>query len=222
MFTRWHAMQLERTSPDTFDGVGLNQVLQAVLLAQFEGGRQTRAWRPELDLPDYIVERALEGWRVLRKVSSTHSGAFHISVLLRVFPLCSTLRKAWELSGWHLSYLCLQQVKLTAFQIEVSDALDALGVQHRLEHGAVNDLFSLDIGIVEGGKQIAVECDGYVSCSVASWMTHLQSETSSTSCQVGGCRPFHYPINSRAALGHTHARRRMLHAGGWSVFPIPW
>eukprot|EP00887_Chlorella_sp_A99_P001887 scaffold18.g1887.t1 len=163
---------LERADPGAFDSVGLNQVLQAVLLAQFErheaaagaagggggAGAGTAAaaaaeWRPELDLPDRVVERALEGWAELRK-----------------------------------------QVTLSAFQIEVSDALDALGVEHRLEHGAVNDLLSLDIGIVEGGRQVAIECDG----------------------------PFHYPTNSRAALGHTHARRRMLLAGGWVVIPIPW
>lgn len=45
-----------------------NQVLQAVLLAQFEMQRAPGEFRPEIDLPDDIVDRALQAWQAQQQV----------------------------------------------------------------------------------------------------------------------------------------------------------
>ena len=44
--------------------VQYNQVLQAVLLAQFEMQAQPGEFRPDIDLPDDIVDRALKAWQI--------------------------------------------------------------------------------------------------------------------------------------------------------------
>jgi hypothetical protein len=132
------------------------QVLQAALLAQFERrGSGSTGWRPEVDLKEETVDRALAFWGQQQKESS----------------------------------------KVSAFHLDVSDALNSLGVEHHIEFLTANDLFSVDIAIVDGGdKKIAVEVDG----------------------------PYHFPVNSRTPLGHTMIRRRLLRASGWTVIPVPW
>ena len=55
-----------------------NQMLQAVLLAQFEARGGRVAWRPEVDLPENVVDRALEAW-ASQQASSQLSG-FHLDV----------------------------------------------------------------------------------------------------------------------------------------------
>lgn len=43
-------------------------MLQAVLLAQFEMQRVPGEFRPEIDLPDDIVDRALQAWQAQQQV----------------------------------------------------------------------------------------------------------------------------------------------------------
>lgn len=65
-------------SSSTFGELQYNQVLQAVLLAQFEerGGRV--AWRPEVDLPEDVVDRALDAWA--SQQMATQLSGFHLDV----------------------------------------------------------------------------------------------------------------------------------------------
>lgn len=90
--------------------VQYNQVLQAVLLAQFEMQAAPGQFRADADLPDDIVDRALAAWQLQQ-----------------------------------------QAAKLSSFQLEVSEALSALGVEHELEYLTAVNLLSVDIAIVAGG-----------------------------------------------------------------------
>ena len=51
-----------------------NQVLQAVLLAQFELQRVPGEVRPDIQLPDDIVDRALAAWQVQQQVGERAGG----------------------------------------------------------------------------------------------------------------------------------------------------
>lgn len=70
-------ISLEKSNA-SFGELQYNQVLQAVLLAQFEerGGRVK--WRPEIDLPEEVVDRALAAWA--SQQMSTQLSGFHIDV----------------------------------------------------------------------------------------------------------------------------------------------
>ena len=68
---------LERTSV-SFGELQYNQVLQAVLLAQFEARGGRVAWRPEVDLPEDVVDRALDAWA--SQQTSTQLSGFHLDV----------------------------------------------------------------------------------------------------------------------------------------------
>ena len=68
---------LERTSV-SFGELQYNQVLQAVLLAQFESRGGRVAWRPEVDLPEDVVDRALDAWA--SQQTSTQLSGFHLDV----------------------------------------------------------------------------------------------------------------------------------------------
>lgn len=144
-------VELERQ--ERFQEVQYNQVLQAVLLAQFEMQRVPGEFRPEIDLPDDIVDRALQAWQAQQ-----------------------------------------QAAKLSSFQLEVSAALGALGIEHELEHLTAVNLLSVDIAIVSGGRKIAIEVDG----------------------------PFHFSVNTNSPLGQTMIRRRLLRAVGWTVISVPY
>ena len=52
----------------------------------------------------------------------------------------------------------LQAAKLSSFQLEVSEALGALGIDHELEYLTAVNLLSVDIAIVAGGE--ACVCGG--------------------------------------------------------------
>ncbi|KAL4427968.1 hypothetical protein ABPG75_002057 [Micractinium tetrahymenae] len=144
-------VELERQG--CFQEVQYNQVLQAVLLAQFEMQRAPGDFRPEIDLPDDIVDRALQAWQAQQ-----------------------------------------QAAKLSSFQLEVSSALGALGIEHEIEHLTAVNLLSVDIAIISGGRKLAIEVDG----------------------------PFHFSVNTNSPLGQTMIRRRLLRAVGWTVISVPY
>lgn len=62
----------------SFGEVQYNQVLQAVLLAQFEARGGVIQWRPEVDLPEDVVNRALEAWA--SQQMNTQVSGFHLDV----------------------------------------------------------------------------------------------------------------------------------------------
>ena len=68
---------LEKTSI-SFGELQYNQVLQAVLLAQFEARGGRVAWRPEVDLPEDVVDRALDAWA--SQQTATQLSGFHLDV----------------------------------------------------------------------------------------------------------------------------------------------
>jgi hypothetical protein len=68
---------LERSAA-SFGELQYNQVLQAVLLAQFEARGGRVAWRPEVDLPENVVDRALAAWA--SQQMSTQLSGFHLDV----------------------------------------------------------------------------------------------------------------------------------------------
>jgi hypothetical protein len=68
---------LERSAA-SFGELQYNQVLQAVLLAQFEARGGRVAWRPEVDLPETVVDRALAAWA--SQQMSTQLSGFHLDV----------------------------------------------------------------------------------------------------------------------------------------------
>jgi len=70
-------VHLERTS-NLFGELQYNQVLQAVLLAQFEARGGRVAWRPEVDLPEDLVDRALTAWA--SQQTATQLSGFHLDV----------------------------------------------------------------------------------------------------------------------------------------------
>ena len=95
--------------------VQYNQVLQAVLLAQFEMQRAPGEVRRDIDLPDDIVDRALLAWQTQQ-----------------------------------------QAAKLSSFQLEVSEALGQLGIEHELEFLTAVNLLSVDIAIVKEGACVVL------------------------------------------------------------------
>jgi hypothetical protein len=139
--------------------VQYNQVLQAVLLAQFEMQRAPGEVRRDIDLPDDIVDRALLAWQTQQ-----------------------------------------QAAKLSSFQLEVSEALGQLGIEHELEFLTAVNLLSVDIAIVKEGACVVLpaclhapasmplsvglawECRA--SCS-SSWLSSLVAGM--CACRAQGC-----------------------------------
>jgi hypothetical protein len=71
-------LEMER-SGEPLQGMQYCQVLQAVLLGQFEAGEDgMTSWRPELDLPETMVDKALMYWTEQQKMSKL--SAFHLEV----------------------------------------------------------------------------------------------------------------------------------------------
>lgn len=70
-------LMLEKDSV-CFGEVQYNQVLQAVLLAQFEARGGVIRWRPEVDLPEDVVNRALKAWE--SQQMNTQLSGFHLDV----------------------------------------------------------------------------------------------------------------------------------------------
>jgi hypothetical protein len=66
-----HFVRLERTG--CFQDVQYNQVLQSVLLAQFEMQRRPGEFRADIDLPDDVVDRALQAWQAQQQVCGRRS-----------------------------------------------------------------------------------------------------------------------------------------------------
>ncbi len=79
---------------------------------------------------------------------------------------------------------------------DVCRALAALRVPHSVEQPSDDGLFSIDVAIVDApsSARVALEVDG----------------------------PFHFTANSRAALGPTRSRNRLLAARGWRVVCVPF
>jgi hypothetical protein len=61
-----------------FSEMQYNQVLQAVLLAQFEAREGRVTWRPEVDLPEAVVDKALAAWT--HQQTETQLSGFHLDV----------------------------------------------------------------------------------------------------------------------------------------------
>ena len=70
-------VELEQSRTE-FGELQYNQILQAVLLAQFEARGGRVAWRPEVDLPETTVDRALKAWA--SQQMSTQLSGFHLDV----------------------------------------------------------------------------------------------------------------------------------------------
>ena len=70
----------------------------------------------------------------------------------------------------------MQNPIVSSFHQEVSGVLTAMSVEHKVEHVTEDELFSVDVAIVEA--RIAIEVDG----------------------------PWHYTLNTNQPLGHTILR----------------
>ena len=178
--------------------VQYNQVLQAVLLAQFEMQRRPGEFREEINLPDRIVDRALAAWRQQQQVgrvgagrawqSTTHAAAKAASCLgVRscLHPLCPCARPACVPAAPALPDVLHparpparlpphpQAVKLSAFHLEVSAALAQLGVPFEVEYKTEHSLLSVDIAIITDGERgQGSRCGGMQgACRWAGYMT---------------------------------------------------
>lgn len=166
-----------------------NQVLQGVLLAQFEMQAAPGQFRAEVNLPDDIVDRALQGWQAQQQVcwgqrvggACARAGQVPAGAWAARCPWaasnpakCQSCLRAWAskhtgapvaplLPAWPrpappapahpgTPRPAVQAAKLSAFQLEVSEALGVLGVEHELEYLTAVNLLSVDIAIVKGGE----------------------------------------------------------------------
>ncbi len=148
--------------------VQYNQVLQAVLLAQFEMQRRPGEFREEINLPDRIVDRALAAWRQQQQVGRVGAAKARLQAALACAPACirDALAPGLPASLPHLTpQMCCTQlallpacrhpqaVKLSAFHLEVSAALAQLGVPFEVEYKTEHSLLSVDIAIIDGGER---------------------------------------------------------------------
>ena len=72
----------------------------------------------------------------------------------------------------------MRSSRVSVFQRDVSDIVAALQIEHQMEYLAQDGLFSVDIAILTGDKNVAIEVDG----------------------------PYHYTLNTHQPLGHTLLR----------------
>ena len=72
----------------------------------------------------------------------------------------------------------MRNSRVSVIQRDVSNVVAALQIEHQMEYLAQDGLFSIDIAIVSGDTNIAIEVDG----------------------------PFHYTLNTHQPLGHTLLR----------------
>lgn len=72
----------------------------------------------------------------------------------------------------------MRSSRVSVYQWEVSNIVTALQIEHQMEYLAQDGLFSVDIAIMSGDRNIAVEVDG----------------------------PHHYTLNTHQPLGHTLLR----------------
>lgn len=85
-----------------------------------------------------------------------------------------------------------RRVHVSEFHADVSSHLNNILVTHTIEHVTDDGAFSIDIALSE--EKIAIEVDG----------------------------PHHFTANTKAPLGETMARRRLLAARGWIVVSVPF
>ena len=72
----------------------------------------------------------------------------------------------------------MRSSRVSAIQRDVSNVVAALQIEHQMEYLAQDGLFSVDIAIMIGSTNIAIEVDG----------------------------PYHYTLNTHQPLGHTLLR----------------
>ena len=72
----------------------------------------------------------------------------------------------------------MRNSRVSVIQRDVSKVVAALQIEHQMEYLAEDGLFSIDIAIVSGDTNIAIEVDG----------------------------PYHYTLNTHQPLGHTLLR----------------
>lgn len=72
----------------------------------------------------------------------------------------------------------MRSSRVSVYQRDVSSTVAALQIEHQMEYLAQDGLFSVDIAIMTGDRNIAVEVDG----------------------------PHHYTLNTNQPLGHTLLR----------------
>eukprot|EP00854_Cymbomonas_tetramitiformis_P021933 gene21933-26413_t len=85
-------------------------------------------------------------------------------------------------------------VRTSHFQRQVHTELVKMDYSAELEYRTPDGMFSLDIRVVHGEDDLAVEADG----------------------------PSHFAINKQVQLGHTKLRNVMLEARGYTVVSIPY
>jgi len=85
---------------------------------------------------------------------------------------------------------------VSVFQEDVSLVLRGLGVDHTVEFGVADGLFSVDIAVDRSpaGPRVAIEVDG----------------------------PYHFMVNANHPTGATILRRRLLTMLGWTVVSVPY
>lgn len=72
----------------------------------------------------------------------------------------------------------MRSSRVSAIQWDVSNTIATLQIQQQMEYLAEDGLFSVDIAIMSGDKNMAIEVDG----------------------------PYHYTLNTHQPLGHTLLR----------------
>ena len=88
-----------------------------------------------------------------------------------------------------------EKTTLSAFHLQVSTLLTAMGVEHTNEYLAEDGLFGVDIYVVTPeGRKVAIEVDG----------------------------PHHFTSNTNQPLGHHVLRRRLMAAMGWDIISVPY
>ena len=124
-----------------------------------------------------------------------------------------------------------QAAKLSSFQLEVSDALGQVGIEHELEYLTAVNLLSVDIAIVKGGAFPRLHTRSR-SRKHPTFRGPRQPTPSAPQCslvffpgkkvaiEVDG--PFHFSVNTNSPLGQTMIRRRLLRAVGWTVISVPY
>ena len=141
-----------------------------------------------------------------------------------------------------------QAAKLSSFQLEVSDALGQLGIEHELEHLTAVNLLSVDIAVMQpggacargrvgwwggGAGRLLQMCGRLPMCpNSAPHYTHPCPSPlppphtlpplagRKVAIEVDG--PYHFSVNTNSPLGQTMIRRRLLRAVGWNVISVPF
>jgi hypothetical protein len=137
----------------------------------------------------------------------------------------------------------LQEVILSAFHLEVAQALGVLGLSYRLEETAGGGLFDVDMAIQRPGKScLASAARAFIGEPAGRrratcvfvwwwWWAHAFGDDAlATPASAGGRLPIgievdgptHFTVNLLSPLGGTILRRRCIRAVGWDVMPVPF